>query len=190
MIESVCVFCGSRPGSDARYLAAARRFGELAGRAGLEVVFGGGRVGLMGAAADGAMGQGGRVTGLIPLRLLEREVAHEGISELIVTDGMFDRKAEMIARSDAFVILPGGLGTLDELLEVLTLRQLGYHEKPILLVDTGGYWAPFTALVEHVVATEFAGTSASSLYEVVEDAEAAIARLLRPEGEVAAAACG
>ena len=188
MIQSVCVFCGSREGGDPRYLEAASRFGALAGEAGLEVIYGGGRIGLMGAAADAALGAGGRVTGLIPIRLLRREVAHDGISELIVTDGMFDRKAEMIARSDAFVILPGGLGTLDELLEVITLRQLGYHEKPILLVDVGGYWAPFVELVEHVVARAFAGPTAAELFEVVGDVEAALARLLEPAREEAAVA--
>jgi hypothetical protein len=180
MIESVCVFCGSRQGGDDRYLEAAGRFGELAARAGLEVIYGGGRVGLMGAVADAAVHEGGRVTGFIPIRLLSREVAHDGISDLVVTDGMFDRKAEMIARADAFVILPGGLGTLDELLEVITLRQLGYHDKPILLVDVGGYWEPFVALVEHVVACAFAGPTAAGLFELVDGVEAALARLLEP----------
>lgn len=187
MIRSVCVFCGSREGADPRYREAATRFGALAGQAGLEVVYGGGRIGLMGAAADAAMAQGGRVTGLIPTRLLSREVAHDGISELIVTDGMFDRKAEMITRSDAFVVLPGGLGTLDELLEVITLRQLGYHEKPILLVDIGGYWDPFLALVARVVEEAFAAPSASDLFEVVDGVDAALMRLVAPaEAAVAA----
>lgn len=187
MIESVCVFCGSRQGADDRFMEAAGRFGELAGKAGLEVIYGGGRVGLMGAAADAALRAGGRVTGLIPTRLLSREVAHDGISELIVTDGMFDRKAEMITRADAFVILPGGLGTLDELLEVITLRQLGYHEKPIILVDVGGYWAPFTALVERVIENAFAAPTAHNLFEVVGGVEAALARLLEPAGRQEAA---
>lgn len=174
MIETVCVFCGSRQGGDRRYLEAAGRFGELAARAGLRLVYGGGRVGLMGATADATLRQGGRVTGFIPTRLLELEVAHDGIDELVVTAGMFDRKARMIDQSDAFVALPGGLGTLDEILEVLTLRQLGYHDKPILLLNTAGYWEPFVAMVERVVEAQFASPSALRLFEVVGEVEDAI----------------
>jgi uncharacterized protein (TIGR00730 family) len=167
MIESLCVFCGSQYGSDRRFRAAAARLGELAAGAGLKLIYGGGRVGLMGAVADAAMAAGGEVIGVIPARLLEREVGHRAITELIVARDMFDRKDQMIARADAFIVLPGGLGTLDELLEVVTLRQLGYHGKPIVLVNVAGYWDPLTALVDQVIGYGFAAPNARALYQMV-----------------------
>ena len=177
MTVSVCVFCGSQYGADPRYRAAAVRFGELAGAAGLHVIYGGGRVGLMGAIADAAISAGAQVTGLIPARLLEREVGHRAISELVVTRDMFERKAQMIERADAFVILPGGLGTLDELLEVETLRQLGYHDKPIVMINLDGYWDPYLALVERVIDQGFAAPSVRRLIAVVGEVEEALAEL-------------
>jgi uncharacterized protein (TIGR00730 family) len=177
MTISVCVFCGSRHGLDPRFRALARDFGRLAGQAGVTLIYGGGHVGLMGAAADAALAAGGRVVGLIPARLLEREVGHRTISELIVTRDMFERKQQMIERADAFVVLPGGLGTLDELLEVITLRQLGYHDKPILIVDCDGYWDPFVAMVERVVAQAFAEPDVRALFEVTAGVEDTLARL-------------
>lgn len=167
MTKSLCVFCGSQHGSNRRFRAAATRLGELAAGAGLKLIYGGGRVGLMGAVADAAMAAGGEVVGLIPARLLEREVGHRAITELIVARDMFDRKDQMIARADGFVVLPGGLGTLDEMLEVVTLRQLGYHGKPIVLVNLAGYWDPLIALVDRVVEYGFAAPSARALYQVV-----------------------
>ena len=135
MTISICVFCGSRYGAEPRFRTAATRFGTLAGAAGARLIYGGGHVGLMGAVADAAMAAGGEVVGLIPTRLLELEVGHRTISELVVTSDMCERKQQMISRADAFVTLPGGLGTLDELLEVVTLRQLGYHDKPIVMLN-------------------------------------------------------
>jgi hypothetical protein len=167
MTKSLCVFCGSQHGTDRRFRAAATRLGELAAGAGLQLIYGGGRVGLMGAVADAAMAAGGEVVGLIPARLLEREVGHRAITELIVARDMFDRKDQMIARADAFIVLPGGLGTLDEMLEVVTLRQLGYHAKPIVLVNLAGYWDPLIALVERVVEYDFAAADARGLFQVV-----------------------
>ena len=125
MPSSVCVFCGSQYGSDPAYRRGAARLGELLGTAGVAVIYGGGHVGLMGAVADAAVAAGGEVIGVIPTRLLEREVGHRAITRLITTNDMFERKQQMIDLADAFVILPGGLGTLDELLDVITLRQLG-----------------------------------------------------------------
>lgn len=171
MIDSVCVFCGSRFGNDAVYQDVATRLAEQCAASDIEIVYGGGDVGLMGVVADTAIPLGGRVTGFIPERLLEREVGHRGITELVVTNDMFDRKAQMIARSDAFVVLPGGLGTLDELLEVLTLRQLGYHAKPIVIVDTGGYWKPFLDTVERIVGHGFADPGTGDLFTTVTRAE-------------------
>ena len=143
----------------------------------MDLVYGGGDVGLMGIAAGAAAAAGGRVTGFIPRRLLERERAKRDIARLVVTETMFERKARMIERGDAFVALPGGLGTLDEVLEVVTLRQLGYHDKPILLVDTDGYWGPFLALYGAVIRQGLAAPSASDLLAAVPDVAAALARL-------------
>jgi len=173
-MTSVCVFCGSHYGADPRFRDAARRFGELAGAAGLRVIYGGGRVGLMGAAADECMAAGGEVVGFIPAHLLEREVGHRAITELVVTGDMFERKNQMIAGADAFIVLPGGLGTLDELLEVITLRQLGYHDKPIVLVNTAGYWDPWIAMVDRVVEQAFAAPDARRLFEVVDTVDEAM----------------
>ena len=164
----VCVFCGSQYGSDPVYRRIAGRLGEMLGAAGVTVIYGGGHVGLMGAVADAAIAAGGEVIGVIPTRLLEREVGHRAITRLITTKDMFERKQQMIDRADAFVILPGGLGTLDELLEVITLRQLGYHDKPIVLINLGGYWDPFIALVDRVVQHNFALPTARTLYRVVD----------------------
>jgi uncharacterized protein (TIGR00730 family) len=171
MTKSLCVFCGSQHGSDRRFRAAATRLGELAASAGLKLIYGGGRVGLMGAVADAAMAAGGEVVGLIPARLLEREVGHRAITELVVARDMFDRKDQMIARADAFVVLPGGLGTLDELLEVVTLRQLGYHGKPIVLVNLAGYWDPLIALVDQVITHGFAAPNVRALYRAVDSVD-------------------
>jgi len=171
MITSLCVFCGSQFGSDRSFRAAAARLGELAAAAGIKVIYGGGRVGLMGAAADATMAAGGEVVGLIPARLLEREVGHPQITELVVTRDMFDRKDQMIARADGFVVLPGGLGTLDELLEVLTLRQLGYHGKPIVVVNIAGYWDPLLRMVDQIVDQGFAAPSARDLFSSVTSIE-------------------
>jgi uncharacterized protein (TIGR00730 family) len=184
MIKSVCVFCGSRNGAELDFEAAAAALGCWAAKAGLEVIYGGGHVGLMGVVADAAMQAGARVVGLIPERLLELEAGHRDISELIITKGMFDRKEQMIARADAFLVLPGGLGTLDELFEVLTLGQLGYHDKPILLLDINGYWQPLLALIERVIEQRFASPDTRRLMVTV-DAIEQIGEVLgiQPEGE-------
>jgi uncharacterized protein (TIGR00730 family) len=171
MPTSVCVFCGSQYGADPVHRRVATQLGEALAGAGLAVIYGGGHVGLMGAVADSAMAAGGQVIGLIPTRLLEREVGHRAITELITTPDMFERKRQMIDRAGAFVVLPGGLGTLDELLDVMTLRQLGYHDKPIIVVNLGGYWDPFIALVDQIVAHKFALPSARTLYRVVDTVE-------------------
>lgn len=174
---SVTVFCGSSPGSRPDYMAAARALGEGLAARGMDLVFGGGNVGLMGAIAGAALGAGGRVTGVIPEFLRAREVEFPGLSELIVTDSMHTRKRRMFARADAFVVLPGGLGTLDELMEILTWKQLGRHDKPIILVDVLGWAQPIADLLEHVIARGFARQAARALIDVVEDAPAALARL-------------
>lgn len=172
MVTSICVFCGSRYGERSSYRSAAARFGELSALAGLKIVYGGGHVGLMGTVADAAMKAGGQVTGLIPERLMSIEVGHRAISALIVTDGMSDRKDQMIERSDAFAVLPGGLGTLDELFEVLTLRQLGYHRKPIVLINIEGCWDPLLAMIDRTVQDGFAGDDVHSMMTSVDQVDA------------------
>lgn len=140
-LRAVCVFCGSRPGSDPRHLADAAWLGQALVARGLAVVYGGASIGLMGALADAALAAGGRVIGVIPQTLVDREVAHRGLTELHVVTSLHERKARMAALSDAFVALPGGIGTLDELFEVVTWRALGLHDKPIGLLDVRHYYA-------------------------------------------------
>jgi uncharacterized protein (TIGR00730 family) len=171
------MFCGSRPGGCPDHAAAAAAFGRAVGRRGWRLVYGGGEVGLMGIAARAAIGVGGEVLGVIPQRLLEREVGKRDLTELRVTATMFERKEALIAEADAFVALPGGLGTLDEILDAVTLRQLGYHDKPIVLVDLGGYWRPAAELIARFVAHGFADPRVTRLYELLPDVTATLARL-------------
>lgn len=154
-IESVCVYSGSGPGGDAAYVEAATALGDALGKAGINLVYGGGSTGLMGASADAALAGGGTVTGIIPQFLLDRERGHKGLTELIVTQDMHERKWEMFNRSDAFVALPGGIGTLEELIEVMTWAQLGRHTKPIIVVNTNGFWDHLLALLDHMDAAAF-----------------------------------
>ncbi len=170
-VTSLCVYCGSSTGADARHREAAARLGRLLAERGIELVFGGGRIGLMGVIADAALAAKGRVIGVIPRNLTGAELAHEGVSEMVVVDSMHARKQRMFELSHAFAILPGGLGTLDEGIEIITWKQLGLHDKPIVLVDDAGYWAPFRALVEKVIAGGFARPEAASLFTVVKSVD-------------------
>jgi uncharacterized protein (TIGR00730 family) len=154
-VERVCVFCGASAGRSPAYLQAARAFGTEAAGRGLGLVYGGGRVGMMGAVADAALAAGGDVVGVIPEELVERELAHEGVTDLRVVASLHERKAVMAGLADAFVALPGGFGTLDELLEQLTWSQLGLHAKPIGLLDVDDYWLPLIALARHATAEGF-----------------------------------
>jgi uncharacterized protein (TIGR00730 family) len=174
---AVTVFCGSSPGVDPAYAAAAAGFGDGLAKAGMNLVFGGGNVGLMGVVAGAALGAGAHVTGIIPDFLRQREVEFPGLSELIVTDSMHTRKRRLFALADAFVVLPGGLGTYDETIEILTWKQLGQHAKPILLVDVLGWAGPFVAMVARTIETGFAKPEVRGLFEVVPDVAAALARL-------------
>src|SRR4051812_12649231 len=147
--KTICVFCGSSPGGDSAYLDAARRLGERIGAGGHAMVYGGGASGLMGEVTRAALGNGARVIGVRPTPLDHLERPQGGI-EMIQTPDLFERKQKMIAMSDAFVVLAGGLGTLDEFFEVVTTAQLGMHEKPIMVVNTKGYFDPLLALLQHV----------------------------------------
>ncbi|HUK08629.1 MAG TPA: TIGR00730 family Rossman fold protein [Stellaceae bacterium] len=166
-INRVCVYCGSSGRVAEIYRSAATRTGMLLARAGIEVIYGGGRIGLMGLVADAALSAGGRVTGIIPGFLHDRELGHTGISELIVAESMHERKQRMFELADAFVILPGGLGTLDEAFECITWRQLGLHDRPIVLVDIGGYWQPLMRLIDRVVETGFAPRATHDFFKLV-----------------------
>jgi len=153
--KRVCVFCGSSPGVNPAYAQAAVGLGRtLAGR-GIGLVYGGGSIGLMGLIADAALAAGGEVIGVIPRALQLREVGHDGLSELLVVGSMHERKAKMAELADAFVAMPGGMGTLEELAEILTWAQLGLHAKPCGLLDVGGYWRPLVAFFDHAVAEGF-----------------------------------
>ena len=153
--STVCVYAGSNPGVDPAHADAARRLGTLLAQQGTGLVYGGGRVGLMGVVADAVLAAGGSAVGIIPHGLDRREVAHRDLTELVVVGSMHERKAQMAERSDAFVALPGGLGTIEELVEAATWTQLGIHQKPIGLLDSAGYWEPFGAFLEHAVAAGF-----------------------------------
>jgi uncharacterized protein (TIGR00730 family) len=166
-VTRLCVYCGSAAGLDPRYQAAARELGEALAKAGIELIFGGGRVGLMGVLADSVLAAGGRVVGIIPQRLRDAELAHPGAGELVIVGSMHDRKRLMAERADAFAILPGGIGTLDETFEILTWRQLGLHDKPIFLVDVAGYWQPLRDLLDHIVAQGFTQSLVPRLLEIV-----------------------
>jgi uncharacterized protein (TIGR00730 family) len=154
--SSICVFCGARFGTDPAGREVAARLGELLAREDIALVYGGGGVGLMGLVANAALKAGGRVVGVIPRFLLQREAGHPALTETVVVETMHERKLAMFERSDAFVVLPGGIGTLEELFEVLSWRTLGLHTKPIVIVDQGGYWQPLAALLRGVVEGGFA----------------------------------
>lgn len=174
---SVCVFCGSRFGANPAYRAAAEATGRGIGERGWRLVYGGGEVGLMGVVARATLAAGGTVMGVIPRRLMEREVGKHDLTELVVTETMDARKRRMFTESDAYVTLPGGFGTLDELLEVVTLKQLGYLASPLLLVDVDGAWGKLTAALQHIVADGFAEPAGLDLWTTVADAAAALAVL-------------
>jgi uncharacterized protein (TIGR00730 family) len=148
--QRIAVYCASNDGAHPTYLDAARAMGTLLAEQGLTVVYGGGRVGLMGALADGALAAGGEVIGVIPHGLVQREVAHHGLTALHVVDSMHERKSLIAELGDAFIAMPGGLGTLEELFETWTWSQLGVHRKPVGLLDTKDFWAPLTRLLDHV----------------------------------------
>ena len=176
-VHSVAVFCGAQAGSNAECLRAAVKFGGALAHAGMQLVYGGGRVGLMGAVADGALAAGGKVVGVIPEFLMRLEVAHEQVGEMIVTDSMHTRKRKMFDLADAFVTLPGGIGTFDETIEILTWRHLKLHDKPILICDIEGSAAPFVALIEAAIGQGFARSEVRGLFEVTHGVAETMARL-------------
>lgn len=171
VVKSLCVFCGSRTGNNPAYKAAARRVGELMLERNIRLVYGGGGIGLMGIVADTIVNGGGEVTGVIPRFLEEREVGKSDVSEFIVTDNMHSRKHKMFDLSDGFVSLPGGLGTLDETFEIMTWKQLNIHAKPIIALNTEGYWSGLNKLIDDTVAGGFADDRSRGLISIVDTPE-------------------
>ena len=181
MSYSVCVYCGSRAGSNPRYAQDAETLGTALAEAGMRLVYGAGDVGLMGSLARAAMAAGGGTFGVIPEHLLNREVGKRDLDTFIVTETMHERKKVMVMNADAIVVLPGGAGSLDEFFEVLTWRQLGLHEKPIFLLNTSGYWDKLNDLLTHIVAQDFADGSLQDFYRMVEDVPALMSGLYRAQ---------
>ncbi len=170
-VNSVCVYCGSGPGSNPAYLAAARTLGKALGINGVRLVYGGGSLGLMGEVARATLDAGGQVTGIIPNFLSTKEQMLRSVDELIVTGNMHERKMLMFERSDAFVALPGGIGTLEELVEQLTWAQLGRHDKPIVVANIEGFWSPFLNLLAHMKKDAFIRAGLDIRFVVVDTAE-------------------
>lgn len=175
--HSICVFCGSRPGTRPAYMQAAHDTGTMLARNGWQLVYGAGDVGLMGEVARAAQGAGGRTFGVIPEHLFPREVGKRDLSTFVVTETMHERKKVMFMNCDAITMLPGGAGSLDEFFEVLTWRQIGLHDKPIFLLDTEGYWDPLLALIDRIVEEGFADPSLRGFATVVADVPALEAAL-------------
>ena len=183
-IRSLCVLCGSREGADPAFRAAAKDLGARIASHGVRLVYGGGAIGLMGILADSVISRGGEVIGVIPDFLVKSEVGHASLSDLVVTDSMHARKTRMFAMADAFVILPGGLGTLEETFEIITWKQLRLHDKPIVVLDVGGYWAALVALIRQTIASGFAPPAVTQLFRVVASVEKVFPALeAAPEAE-------
>ncbi|MES0868696.1 TIGR00730 family Rossman fold protein [Pseudovibrio sp. SCP19] len=168
-LKSICVYCGSNAGSQPLFEQAAIQLGELLAREGIRLVYGGGSIGLMGAVAKTVLENGGEVTGVIPKFLKEREVMLEEAHELIVTQDMHERKRTMFEKADAFIALPGGIGTLEELVEMLTWAQLGRHDKPMLLLNLDQFWTPLVELLDHMRGLGFIRPDSDITYEITAD---------------------
>jgi len=181
MIRSICVYCGSSPGRGDLYLTAGSALGRAIAHSGLHLVYGGGTKGIMGAVANAALRAGGKVTGIIPQFLMDKEATRtdlERLDELVVTDNMHQRKHIMFEKSDAFVALPGGIGTVEEIIEIMTWAQLGHHRKPIVFGNIGGFWDPMLTLLHHMKSEGFIHTSHLVDPLVIDDAEAIVPAIL------------
>ncbi|MGN6469840.1 MAG: TIGR00730 family Rossman fold protein [Rhizobiaceae bacterium] len=192
-IRSVCVYCGSSPGRNPLYVEAARTLGQAMAEAGLRLVYGGGGKGIMGAVAASVSAAGGTVVGIIPRFLINKEATDAALArldELVVTEDMHARKHRMFEESDAFVALPGGIGTLEEIVEIMTWAQLGRHCKPIVLANIGGFWSPLMKLLDHMMAEGFLHSAQRIAPLVIDDAAGIVPALLRADQEKGAAAEG
>jgi len=180
-IRSICVYCGSRPGRDPEYMAAGRALGRSIAAHGLRLVYGGGTKGIMGAVASGVLSAGGQVTGIIPEFLVDMEATRHSLgqlNELIITEDMHQRKHKMFERADAFVTLPGGIGTLEEIVEIMTWGQLGQHEKPMVFANVNGFWAPMLELLNHMRQEGFVHTGHKVQPLVIDDVEAIVPTII------------
>jgi uncharacterized protein (TIGR00730 family) len=189
-IQSICVYCGSQPGRDPAYLAAGRALGKSIATHGLRLVYGGGTKGIMGAVAAGVLSNGGQVTGIIPEFLVDMEATRQSLGqldELIITENMHERKHAMFERSDAFVTLPGGIGTLEEIVEIMTWGQLGRHEKPMVFANIGGFWNPMLDLVDHMREQGFIHRAHLVRPLVIDDVEQIVPAILDHSDDKAAA---
>ena len=181
MTHSVCVFCGSAPGARPSYSRAAEELGAAFAKQGITLVYGGGKLGLMGIVADAVLAAGGRVVGVIPRMLIERECAHPNLTRQHVVDTMHERKTLMADMSDGFVGLPGGMGTFDELVEIITWAQLGLHAKPVVLANVENYFAPLYAMLDHAVQEKFVTPESRARWRNA-DSVASVMRILAKEG--------
>jgi uncharacterized protein (TIGR00730 family) len=188
MIQSICVYCGSSPGNDPLFVETAQKFGQILAQNGITLVYGGGSRGLMGALALSVHENGGRVIGIIPEFLKARERMFTGAEEIVVTRDMHERKRMMFERADAFVALPGGIGTLEELVEQLTWSQLGRHRKPILVANINGFWEPLVELLDHMKRSGFIHSDLTFDYAVVDRIEDVVPTIKSAAARVAAAA--
>ncbi len=170
-IDSVCVFCGSNIGNDPQFSSSAQDLGHRLAESGIRLVFGGGHIGLMGVVADAVLAKDGDVTGVIPASLEERELAHPGVKEMHIVESMHIRKALMAELSDAFVALPGGLGTFEELCEIMTWAQLGFHQKPIIILNVNEYYSSLLNLIDHGIEKEFMSQKHRELFHVAESVD-------------------
>lgn len=180
-IRSICVYCGSSPGADGLYVKAGSTLGRAIAQAGLELIYGGGGKGIMGAVADGALRAGGKVTGIIPRFLMNKEAtqaALQRLDDLIVTENMHQRKHAMFEKSDAFVALPGGIGTVEEIIEIMTWAQLGHHRKPIVFGNVSGFWNPMVALLDHMREAGFIHTGHLVQPLVIDEVEAIVPAIM------------
>jgi uncharacterized protein (TIGR00730 family) len=176
--RKICVYCGSKPGADGIYASEAASLGTAIAQSGFGMVYGGGNVGLMGITADSVLAAGGQVVGVIPHALKQRELAHQGLTELLVVDDMHERKALMADRADAFITLPGGYGTLEELFEALAWSQLGIHQKPVGLLNTAGYFDHLLAFLDHAVKQEFLRDNHRTLLQIERDPRKLVENLI------------
>ena len=165
--KSLCVFCGASNAVDKTYLDSGAEFGAMLAARGITLVYGGGDCGVMGAVANAVMQNGGQVTGVFPKSLRNIENEHQSLSEIIIVDTMHERKMGMFQRSDAFIIFPGGFGTMDEMFEILTWKQLMLHDKPVIIYNHKGYWDPLIALMKNIIEQRFAKTEVATFYHVV-----------------------
>ena len=182
MPSSICVYCGSSASVAAQYRHAASELGRLLAERGIKVVYGGGRVGLMGLVADAALAAGGEVVGIIPRHIEEMEVAHQTLTELLVVETMHERKRMMVDRAQGFVVLPGGLGTLDETFEILTWKQLSLHHHPVVILNVDGYWDPLLELIRHAAAKGFVRPEHAKLFRAVAKVEDVLPALMAEPG--------